>query len=108
MRISQGQRAVDSRFEDVLRFLARSGWRSDPAKKRLAQDVKALLKAARRNSTLFREALRIAEAGHDAGNITLIREAIRRLVLLERESEAIESELRVLLARLRGVSPPVG
>lgn len=100
IQIAKTQRRTDRLYTQMLTALARSGWRRDPRKKRLAGDVESIIRAMFRNNALFVEAMRVAEAAIYGGNQQLLREAIVRMQLLEQETVRLAESLREVVARI--------
>ncbi|MCB9848537.1 MAG: hypothetical protein H6814_09000 [Phycisphaeraceae bacterium] len=94
------KRRVDEHYERVLQDLARRGWRTTRDHSRLPEQLRAVLLACRENGSRFREAVRVAQAGHDANNPALVVEAVDRLIRLEKESVRLTGTLGHALREL--------
>lgn len=108
--VQNRKRAVEQTYKAILRALAKLGWRGSKATQRLTDEVRTALAAAQENIELFRKALDVAVAAHDAGNIRLVLEATQRMLLLEREAVKLARLLQRLLEQLQqsGRSQRVG
>jgi len=67
----------------------------------LDHELRLLLRACQENVSHFRETLRVARAGHDAGNLALVIEAVERLIGLEREALKLIVQLQRVQTRFR-------
>jgi len=88
--------------------LDRRSQRADPDKRHLADGVKTILHAARQNSATFDSALRVALAAMREGNEPLLKQAVARMLRLEREALKLAKQLNELLERLHAARAEAG
>lgn len=103
--IARTQRTVERAYHQLLKLLARSGWRRDPDKRHLAHDVELVIQRAAQHAALFHEALRFAEAAIHGENLELLSESIDRMRRLERESVRLTRVLDEVIERLGSEHP---